>query len=416
MRKRGAWSWRIPLLLILIIPTLSVSLIRPTAAANNQGLDWTIELGIYNYTLTSIPSPMTSTPPGEHDVYVNLTAIPPIYDDMNSPDYFRPIHDTHYQIFFQNGTVYPDGYYNFMIIPTGNWSAVQEIWEIELETTPTLWIDTVDEWGFDHVITDGESILRSAMVFSKTSGLLLHYMSAGYYYELLVHHEEFILDSYEPSLEPVTIVEPQPTSEGLEWDLALGETIPYYRTIETDGIVEIDSMRVDVKVDLLPPIPDPLIDITLVMLNRSHYTVFDENGTHLADNFEWPEMWTALPINNLDLVKEKIEETPEYGGPTFEWRETSTSWGFKTSSSLDPTRIERTFMFSKSDGALDRYLYEDYLDGVRVEMIELIRVGYEPVQPQDTLIFVVGGFGLVIAIVLIAYIVKYRSSRSHTSV
>ena len=406
MRKRGVWSWRILLLLILIIPTLSVSLVKPTAAANNQGLDWTIGLGVYNYTLTSILSPLTSTPPGEHEVYVNLTALYPLYDNINNPDYFRPIPDTHYQMYFQNGTVYPDGYYNFMIVTTGNWSAVKEIWEIELETTSTLWIDTGDEWGFDHVITDGDTILRSAMVFSKTSGLLLHYLSSAYYYELLVHHEEFILDSYEPSLEPVTIVEPQPTSEGLEWGLAYGETIPYYRTIETDGFVVTDSMRVDVKVGLLPPIPDPLTDLTSVMISSSHYTVLDENGTHLADNFEWPELWDALPIGNLDLVKEKIES--ELSGPTFEWRETSSSWGFKTANSLDSTRIERTFMFSKSDGALNRVLYEDYIDGEKVEVIELIRVGYEPEEPQDTMIFVVGGFGLVIAIVLIAYIVKKR--------
>ncbi|MHA2287133.1 MAG: hypothetical protein ACXABZ_14825 [Candidatus Thorarchaeota archaeon] len=153
MRKRGAWSWRIPLLLVLIIPTLSVSLVEPTAAVNDQGLDWTIELGVYNYTLTSIPSTMTSTPPGEYDIYVNLTALPPLYDSMNSPDYFRPIPDVHYQIYFQNGTVYPDGYYNFMIVPTGNWSAVQEIWEIELETPPIPWINTGDEWGFDRLIT-----------------------------------------------------------------------------------------------------------------------------------------------------------------------------------------------------------------------------------------------------------------------
>ncbi|MHA2230552.1 MAG: hypothetical protein ACXABL_15225 [Candidatus Thorarchaeota archaeon] len=406
MRKRGAWSWRIPLLLVLIIPTLSVSLVEPTAAVNDQGLDWTIELGVYNYTLTSIPSTMTSTPPGEYDIYVNLTALPPLYDSMNSPDYFRPIPDVHYQIYFQNGTVYPDGYYNFMIVPTGNWSAVQEIWEIELETPPIPWINTGDEWGFDRLITDGDTSQRWAMVFSKTSGLLLHYLSAVYYYEHLVHHEEFILDSYEPSLEPVTTIEPQPTSEGLEWGLDWGETITYYRTIETDGIVVVDSLRVDVKVDWLPPIPDPIIDIALVELKSSHYTVLDENGTHLADNFEWPEMWTALPINNLDLVKEKIES--EYSGPTFEWRDTSSSWGFKTASALGQTKYERTLMFSKSDGALDRYLYEDYLDGEKVEVIELIRVGYEPEQPQDTLIFIAGGFGAVIAIVLIVYLMKKR--------
>jgi hypothetical protein len=184
-----------------------------------------------------------------------------------------------------------------------------------------------------------------------------------------VHHEEFILDSYEPSLEPVTTIEPQPTSEGLEWGLDWGETITYYRTIETDGIVVVDSLRVDVKVDWLPPIPDPIIDIALVELKSSHYTVLDENGTHLADNFEWPEMWTALPINNLDLVKEKIES--EYSGPTFEWRDTSSSWGFKTASALGQTKYERTLMFSKSDGALDRYLYEDYLDGEKVFVLDM---------------------------------------------
>jgi hypothetical protein len=293
-----------------------------------------------------------------------------------------------------------------MIVPTGNWSAVQEIWEIELETTPILWINTGDEWGFDQLIADGDTSQRLAMVFSKTSGLILHYLSAVYYYELLVHHEEFILDSYEPSLEPVTTIEPQPTSEGLEWGFALGETIPYYRTIETDGIVVIDSLRIDVRVDLLPPIPDPLIDIALVMLNSYHYTVLDENGTILAANFEWPEIWTALPINNLDLVKEKIES--EYSGPTFEWRETSSSWGFKTAYALGPTKYERTFMFSKSDGELDRYLYEDYLDGEKVEVFELIRIGYEPEQPQDTLIVIAVGFGAVIAVVLIVYLMKKR--------
>ncbi|MHA2085262.1 MAG: hypothetical protein ACXABD_16015, partial [Candidatus Thorarchaeota archaeon] len=61
----------------------------------------------------------------------------------------------------------------------------------------------------------------------------------------------------------------------------------------------------------------------------------------------------------------------EYSGPTFEWRDTTSSWGFKTASALVPTKYEQSFMFSKSDGALDRYLYEDYLDGEKVKRFVL---------------------------------------------
>jgi hypothetical protein len=41
-------------------------------------------------------------------------------------------------------------------------------------------------------------------------------------------------------------------------------------------------------------------------------------------------------------------------------------------------------------------------------VFELIRIGYEPEQPQGTLIVIAVGFGAVIAIVLIVYLMKKR--------
>jgi hypothetical protein len=402
--QKASWT-KIFLVLILILPTLSVSCVQPIDATNSQGMSYTIEMGIYNYTLKAIPSTFSSTPSGEHAVYVNLSALLPMQEIYTDPSEFRLTHDSHYTMYFENGTVYPYGYYWFMVLPTGNWSAMQEIWGSVLSVSlPSVsWINTAEIWGFDAQLIESDRNERVILVFSKSSGLTLHYHAIVYRDQELKQDEEFILDSYDPSAESATSNEP--TSEGLEWGLSQGTSISYICNVETE-YTEIDSLKLDVRVDFLFPIPDPLNHITDVMLGSNHFTIFHENGTIYRD-LALPLIWTAFPIGNFDLLKEKfqaamIDQTERI------LLDTSSSWGLKEIQESEPYRSVQIFLFSKSDGALDRCLYEEYLDGTRYKLYELIRVGFVPGEPLDLIIVAVGGFGLVVAIVLIVYLVKKR--------
>jgi hypothetical protein len=190
------------------------------SAANDQGLDWSIEIGsIFNYTFRCTELITSAIPIGEYELYFNITSLPVLEDNITSVDDFRLVSQYNYDMFFQNGTYEWSGLYPFVILPTGNWSLMQTLWNNSSYYSDTMtWVNTTTDWGFigrhEGLINDLTS--KYWYIFSKADGHLLLYFVGFYLDDVQDDYVELRLDSYSsyPDLiEPITTTNPTtPTS------------------------------------------------------------------------------------------------------------------------------------------------------------------------------------------------------------
>jgi hypothetical protein len=192
--------------------------IAPVSATNNQGLDWSIEIGSnLNYTFKCTTLVSSALPIGDYDLFFNITSLPLLEDNITSVDDFQLVYPYHYDMHFQNSTKLNSGLPDFIILPTENWTLMQTIWADEMYYSDSLmWINTTTEWGF-MCEADGINDLRIKWryIFSKANGLLLLHFVGDYKNNVQVDYVELRLDSYTsyPDLiEPIPSTNPTNTS------------------------------------------------------------------------------------------------------------------------------------------------------------------------------------------------------------
>lgn len=211
MNRRRSYSFGVLLVLIVSIQVFGSPLVLPVTAANDQGFEWSVEIGsIFNYTLKSNIYAQSSIPPGDYHIYFNLTSLPILEDNITSIDDFRINFLYHYDMYFQNGTRQPFGYYPFMILPTGNWTMMQLIWNDFMHESGTItWINTTTDWGFILESANGDLTSKGMQVFSKMNGLILLYFTTKYRSSVQEDYIEFRYESYSSYPD---LIEPSTTS------------------------------------------------------------------------------------------------------------------------------------------------------------------------------------------------------------
>jgi len=190
------------------------------SAANDQGLDWSVEIGsIFNYTFRCTTLITTAIPIGDYELYFNITSLPVLEDNITSVDDFRLVSEYNYDMYFQNGTYEWSGLYPFMILPTGNWSLMQALWNNSIyssEADTMTWVNTTADWGFmAEGNVYGSLRYKSWYIFSKANGVLLLYFVGYYLNDIQDDYVEIRLDSYSsyPDLiEPITSTTPMNTT------------------------------------------------------------------------------------------------------------------------------------------------------------------------------------------------------------
>lgn len=206
------------LIFVIGVSLLSGPTITPVSAVNDQGLDWSIEIGsIFNYTFRCTRLITTAIPIGDYELYFNITSLPIIEDNITSVDDFRLVSQYNYDMYFQNGTYEWSGLYDFIILPTENWTLMQILWENEMDYADTMtWINTTTEWGFMCEADGlGDERIKWRNIFSKTNGLLLLYFVGDYNNDVQEDYVELRLDSYSsyPDLiEPIISTNPSNTT------------------------------------------------------------------------------------------------------------------------------------------------------------------------------------------------------------
>ncbi len=216
MKQYFLRSFGVLLLILLTFQSLGHPLVTPVKAANDQGFEWSVEIGsIFNYSLRANSLLQTSIPIGDYDFYFNLTSLPILEDNITSLDDFTVNGLYHYDLYFQNGTLHPFGFGAFKILPTGNWSLMQSIWDDFLQyPDPPTWINTTTEWGFIGESVNGNIRYTWINIFSKDSGLTQLFFTGEYRDDVQSEYLEFRLDSYSsyPDLIEIQTTSSTPTT------------------------------------------------------------------------------------------------------------------------------------------------------------------------------------------------------------
>jgi len=211
------------------------------------------------------------------------------------------------------------------------------------------------------------------------------------------------------------------TNHNLEWGFEVEDQFNYRLTEDMTNPSYTRTLDLYLEIDSLPSIPTNVTSFTEMEMVSPHYTWYYENGTELSSsNIGYTPMWSAVPIGNLSLVQELLDD---YSSHTFEWIDTLTEWGVTFSEEYDTLFKTTTIKYSKTDGVMSLYhLVQEPTTGPIIT-IHLIRDGFEsttsptttntPFSPggdgfDQTLVLVVGIGGGLIAISIIALVVMKR--------
>ncbi|MHA1949470.1 MAG: hypothetical protein ACXAAO_13310 [Candidatus Thorarchaeota archaeon] len=185
---------KITILLIIVILFGSVN---TSAAVNDQGLSWEVEVGDrINYRVhgenvfdvTSI----------DWDIYAEVDSVTELNETITSYSQMtllNPVIST----YWVNGTSYSLGLLPHMVLPIGNWSLMKElVFDFSSYVTEESIIETESTWGFT-TSQDLDYRRTTTLIYSKTDGMI-NYIKRVWRYsdETQDHVMETIREGYSP--------------------------------------------------------------------------------------------------------------------------------------------------------------------------------------------------------------------------
>ena len=339
-------------------------------------LEWVIQPGdTFNYTISGFSENPTNN--FTYRSYAIVNSLPVLSDNAAEFYNMQLFRGVHYDFYFENGTEdYTDS--SWLAFPVGNYTALARLFE-NSSSGSAEFFEASTVFGFVSYTWDSSIRIIHTFVFSKSSGVLVHYHLETYEIYL---GQTFLLDQVLDGYTPIQIgeMEMPKNEDGLYWGLDMGDKINYTYTTSMPDSPTIE-LNLTVEIIFLPRIPDEITFPYQILLNEGSLYMFLENGTEIEQSYTYP--MTAIAIGNWSLPHELDMLTWFMLSGEPEWIDNAQFWGFTVDENYGGGRTITKYIFSKADGALEQYMVE-YYDGLtRVGYIEMIRSG-SPLQATES--------------------------------
>ncbi len=189
-------------------------------------------------------------------------------------------------------------------------------------------------------------------------------------------------------------------SQGLEWGVESNTRIDYTMSVE-DSENNVSFVKgLYIVVNTLPELPEKATNFSSLIINGGEYLdYYWENNSHA----EAEEDLSVLPIGNWSLIQELIDPSLSVLGEGLQYIVTGTDWGYTYSSEDAQYTYLVTNIWSKSDGALNKFSLDlRYIDNEELVFHEeIVRLGYVFVPDLTPFIFL----GSILGVVIVGFVV-----------